>query len=129
MTNPRNITPHALQGKPLPSNWRNVAKQNAEQANAAYLNRLQNAWRNAGTNAANHLAPMQAARLRSDSMDYAHSGHNVGGERVLNQGQTRCDGQMQLIEERSDGWQHWRDATTGATVWRRIEWADLIGQK
>ena len=106
-----------------------MARDNAIQATAAYQERLENAWKNAGNTANQNQPPMRAARLTNDSADYAHDGHNSSGSRVSGGRQERCDGQMKLIEERSDGWQYWRDSTTGATVWRRIKWSDLVGEK
>jgi len=127
--NPINAVPGCLQGQKLPANWQSMARDNAIQATAAYQERLENAWKNAGNTANQNQPPMRAARLTNDSADYAHDGHNSSGSRVSGGRQERCDGQMKLIEERSDGWQYWRDSTTGATVWRRIKWSDLVGEK
>ena len=129
MKNPINAVPGCLQGRKLPANWQSMARENAIQATAAYQERLENAWKNAGNTANQNQPPMRAARLTNDSSDYAHGGYNSSSSNVSSGCQERCDGQMKLIEERSDGWQYWRDSTTGATVWRRIKWSDLVGEK
>lgn len=127
--NPINATPLPLQGQPLPANWRSVAAANAKQAEAAYLDRLQNAWRNAGNSAQQNMPPMRAARLTSDSAERPHNGPDASACNGPGRREDRFDGQMVLLEERADGWQHWRDATTGATVWRRLSWSDVVGKR
>jgi hypothetical protein len=118
MANPRNITSHCLQGQPLPANWRQLAPGAAKQAEQAYLDRIQNAWRNAGSNAQQNLPTMRAARLTNDAADPAHNAH-----------QPRFDGR--LVRERTDanGFEEWRDTTTGAIIRRRLTWRDIIGEK
>ncbi len=85
MINPRNISTHPPQRQQLPSNWRQLAPEAAKQAEADYLDKIQNAWRNAGNNAQQNQPPMRAARLTTDAADSAHSGH-----------QSRFDGQLVL---------------------------------
>ena len=117
MANPR-ITAHCLQGQKLPDNWKQLAAGRAKQADDQYLDRLQNAWRNAGNNAQQNQPSMRAARLTTDAADPAHNAH-----------QSRFDGQMVL--ERSDdaGFETWRDTVTGAIIRRRLTWRDLLGEK
>ena len=120
MKNPRNITAHCLQGQPLPAKWRQNAPAMAKQAEQAYLDRIQNAWRNAGNNAQQHQPPMRAARLTTDAADQAHNAHQVGH---------RFDGQMVLERIDASGFEEWRDPTTGAIIRRRLTWSELLGEK
>ncbi len=114
----RNITTHCHQGQPLPANWRQLAPGAAKQAEAAYLDKIQNAWRNAGTNAQQHQPPMRAARLTNDAADPAHNAH-----------QSRFDGQMVLERTDANGFEEWRDTTTGAIIRRPLSLRDIIGEK
>jgi hypothetical protein len=116
--NPINATPLPLQGQPLPSNWRSMAASNAKQAEAAYLDRLQNAWRNAGSMAQQNMPPMRAARLTNDSADHPHNGPKASGPKVSAIGgrQDRCDGTMKLIYDDGNGNQRWADEF-GNTCW------------
>ena len=118
MINPRNITAHCLQGQQLPANWRQLAPGVAKQAEQAYLDKLQNAWRGAGINAQQNLSAMKAARLTSDAADPAHNAH-----------QSRFDGQLVLERTDASGFEEWRDLTTGAIIRRRLSWKDIIGEK
>ena len=118
MANPRNITPHCLQGRKLPENWRQLAPGAAAAAEAAYLDKLQNAWKQAGNNAQQHQPAMRAARLTVDAADPAHSGH-----------QPRFDGQLVLERTDANGFEEWRDLTTGAIIRRRLSWKDIVGEK
>ena len=118
MANPRNITPHCLQGRKLPENWRQLAPGAAKQAEAAYLDKIQNAWRNAGNNAQQNQPPMRSARLTTDAADPAHNAH-----------QPRFDDQMVLERTDANGFEEWRDLTTGAIIRRRLSWKDIIGEK
>ena len=118
MANPRNITAHCLQGQKLPDNWKQLAAGRAKQADEQYLDRLQNAWRNAGSNAQQNQPPMVAARLTNDAADPAHSGH-----------QPRFDGQLVLERTDDAGFETWRDTVTGAIIRRRLTWRDIIGEK
>ena len=120
MKNPRNITAHCLQGQPLPAKWRQNAPAIAKQAEQAYLDRIQNAWRNAGNNAQQHQPPMRAARLTTDAADNAHNAHQAGH---------RFDGQMVLEHTDANGFQEWRDLTTGAIVRRRLTWDEVLGRR
>ena len=117
-SNPINISTHPPQGQQLPSNWRQLAPGAARQAEQNYLDRLQNAWRNAGSNAQQHQPAMRAARLTTDAADPAHNAH-----------QSRFDGQMVLERTDANGFEEWRDLTTGAIIRRRLSWDDLIGKK
>ncbi len=114
-----------LQGQQLPSNWRAEAQARARAAEASYLDRLQNAWQGSSKTAQNGMPAVQSCRLRQDSLP--HHPHN-GGKGSAGR-QDRFDGQMVLVEERADGWQHWRDSTTGVNVWRRIGWEDVYGRR
>lgn len=116
--NPRNITAHCLQGQPLPSNWKQLAAGRAKQADDQYLDRLQNAWKQAGSNAQQNQPSMRAARLTTDAVDPAHNAH-----------QSRFDGQMVLERTDDAGFETWRDTVTGAIIRRRLTWRDLIGDK
>ena len=116
--NPRNITAHCLQGQQLPANWRQLAPGAAKQAEQAYLEKLQNAWRNAGSNAQQNLSAMKAARLTNDAADHAHDAH-----------QPRFDGRLVLERTDANGFEEWRDTTTGALIRRRLTWKDIISEK
>ena len=116
--NPRNITAHCPQGQPLPSNWKQLAAGRAKQADEQYLDRIQNAWKQAGNNAQQNQPAMRAARLTTDAADPAHSAH-----------QPRFDGRMVLERSDANGFETWRDLTTGAIIRRRLSWDDLIGTK
>ena len=118
MANPRNISTHPPQGQQLPANWRQLAPGAARQAEQNYLDRIQNAWRNAGNNAQQNQPPMRAARLTTDAADPAHNAH-----------QSRFDGQLVLERTDANGFETWRDLTTGAIIRRRLSWDDLIGDK
>ena len=118
MANSRNITAHCLQGQTLPDNWKQLAAGRAKQADDQYLDRLLNAWKQAGSNAHQHEPPMRAARLTTDAADPAHSAH-----------QPRFDGRMVLERSDANGFETWRDLTTGAIIRRRLSWDDLIGTK
>jgi hypothetical protein len=110
-----NQVPNCLQGQQLPANWRQLAPGAARQAEAAYLDRLQNAWRSAPQQP---QSPIHAARLTNDAADPAHNAH-----------QSRFDGQMVLERSDANGFETWRDLTTGAIIRRRLTWRDLIGDK
>ena len=114
----RNITPHCLQGRKLPDNWKQLAAGRAKQADDQYLDRLQNAWKQAGNNAQQHQPPMVAARLTVDAADPAHNAH-----------QPRFDGRLVLEHTDANGFEEWRDTTTGAIIRRRLTMRDLIGEK
>ena len=118
MANPRNISTHPPQGQPLPSNWRQLAPGAARQAEQNYLDRIQNAWRNAGNNAQQNQPPMRAARLTTDAADPAHNAH-----------QPRFDGRLVLQRTDANGFEEWRDTVTGAIIRRRLTWRDVFGEK
>ena len=118
MANPRNISTHPLQGHPLPANWRQLAPGAAKQAEAAYLDKIQNAWKQAGSKVQQHQPPMWAARLTTDAADPAHNAH-----------QARFDGRLVLERTDANGFEEWRDTATGTIIRRRLTWRDLIGDK
>ena len=118
MANPRNITAHCLQGQKLPDNWKQLAAGRAKQADEQYLDRIQNAWKQAGNNAQQNQPAMRAARLTNDAADPAHSGH-----------QPRFDGRLVLERTDANGFEEWRDLLTGAIIRRRLTRQDLIGEK
>jgi hypothetical protein len=74
-----------------------VAPGHAKQAEQAYLDRIQNAWRNAGNNAQQNQPPMRAARLTTDAADPAHNAHQAGH---------RFDGQMVLERTDANGFEN-----------------------
>jgi hypothetical protein len=61
---------------------------------------------------------MRAARLTNDAADHAHDAH-----------QPRFDGRLVLERTDADGFQTWRDLTTGAIIRRRLTMRDLIGER
>jgi hypothetical protein len=105
-----NISIHSAQGKPLPSDWKAQAPAKARAAEAAYLDRVENAWRGP-LNGSREGITARAARLTNDS---AHHRADSGPQASI-----RMDGAMELIDSRADGWEQWRNAITGASVWRR----------
>lgn len=60
--NPRHIAIQPQAGRPLPPDWQRQAAQRKSQAEADYLVRLENAWRNTGSS-----NPLTDARLTRDS--------------------------------------------------------------
>jgi hypothetical protein len=99
MKNPINGTVPPHQGRQLPHNWAAMAGARAVQADAAYINALENSWRQPlGKQVAN---PGRDARLTNDSHGRSD----------------RVDSQLRLIGEDGD-WQVWRDEH-GTTVRRR----------
>lgn len=119
------VPPH--QGQPLPRDWKTQAAQRASDANAAYLERLQNAWKGAASPASSS-SPIQQARLRGDAADYPHQ-HSHPPSNGARKAEIRRDGELVLVESRADGWELWRDATTGSSIWRRIDWSDVFGKR
>ena len=105
-----NISIHSAQGKPLPSDWKAQAPAKARAAEAAYLDRLENAWRGP-LNGSREGLTARAARLTNDAAARADSGHH---------GAVRMDGTMRLVG-RQDSWEIWKDSVTGATVWKRTK--------
>lgn len=67
MTNPR-FSVEPLSGQKLPPGWQRQARQRAEMADAAYLNRLQNAWKGSDTNGSSGNI-MRDCRLRQPSWE------------------------------------------------------------
>lgn len=99
MKNPINLSIHPHQGKQLPHNWRNLAGARAVQADAVYLQNLENAWRGPlGKQVAN---PGRDARLTNDSHGRSD----------------RMDSALRLVAEDSQ-WELWQDSH-GRTVRRR----------
>jgi hypothetical protein len=126
MKNPIAITAQALQGQQLPPGWQQRAHEVGKAADAAYLDRLQNGWKTPLGNQGNTI---QQARLQNPRQDSA-SGSSQQQPNAQSDGQERrFDGQMVLVDDRADGWQQWRDNTTGATIWRRMTWSDVVGRK
>jgi len=106
-----NISIHNAQGKPLPDNWKAQAPARAKAAEADYLARLENAWRGP-LNGSREGITARDARLTTDA---AHHRADSGPQASI-----RMDGAaMELIDSRADGWEQWRNAATGASVWRR----------
>ncbi len=103
-----NISIHAHQGQPLPSDWKAQAPATARAAEAAYLTRMENAWRGPLYGSREGITARDA-RLTNDSASRSDSG---------SQATVRMDGTMRLVG-RQDDWEIWRDSTTGATVWKR----------
>lgn len=109
MANPINAQPLPLQGERLPADWRQHAQARARQAETDYMERMANAWR--GSSEPRPEPLMRASRLTRDSAS-AHRVDSGAKESI------RFDGGMELIEDRN-GWEMWRDRTSGATVWRK----------
>ena len=101
-------------GRQLPADWRQQAPEAARQADQAYLDRLQNAWRSSSQQSP---PPMRAARLTTDAADPAGSS------------QSRFDGRLVLERVDADGFEEWRDDVTGATIRRRLSWGEILGEK
>lgn len=110
-----NVTPGCPQGHKLPTNWQQLAPGVAKQAEAAYLDRLQNAWRSAPNQP---QSAVRSARLTNDAADPAHNAH-----------QPRFDGQLVLERTDDAGFETWRDTVTGAIIRRRLTWRDVLGEK
>ena len=107
----KNFTPQPPAGRQLPSNWRAIAPTIAADADAAYMHRLQNAWRGRGNETliqgamlSNHQQPAPAAPPR----------------RIDSRSDARFDGTMRLISE-DETMQLWRndDGTTVQIMKRR----------
>ena len=109
MKNP-SISVQPPAGRPLPANWAKLAPQ----ADRDYLDRLQNAWRGSPQQSP---PAMRAARLTTDAADHAGSS------------QPRFDGRLVFGRVDADGFEEWRDTTTGAIIRRRLSWDDVIGRK
>jgi hypothetical protein len=106
----KNITVNAQAGRQLPADWKAQAPAKAKAAEAAYLDRVENAWRSP-LNGSREGLTSRDARLTTDAAHHrSDSGHHAA---------VRMDGAMELIDSRADGWEQWRNAATGATVWRR----------
>jgi len=65
-TNPR-FSVQPMAGKPLPERWRAMAPQRAIDAEKAYLNSLQNAWKGSDANSSGGANIMRDARLKPPS--------------------------------------------------------------
>lgn len=121
-----NVTPQALPGRQLPPGWQRCAHEVAKAADTAYLDRIQNAWKTPLGNQGNTI---QQARLQNPRQDSA-IGSSPQQPKARSDGQqSRFDGQLVLVDDRADGWQQWRNNTTGATIWRRLQWPDVVGRK
>jgi hypothetical protein len=121
-----NITPQALAGRQLLPGWEQRAHEVGKAADAAYLDRLQNAWKTPLGNQGNTI---QQARLQNPRQDSAIGSSPQQPIAHHDGQQSRFDGQLVLVDDRADGWQQWRDNTTGATIWRRLQWSDVVGRK
>jgi len=62
-TSPR-FSVQPMAGRPLPERWRAMAPQRAKDAEAAYLDALQNAWKGGDTNGSGGANIMRDARLK-----------------------------------------------------------------
>jgi len=62
-TNPR-FSVQPMAGKQLPERWKAMAPQRAKDAEAAYLNALQNAWKGSDGNGSGSANIMRDARLQ-----------------------------------------------------------------
>jgi hypothetical protein len=125
-TNPIACRVEALQGQRMAPGWEQRAHEVGKSADAAYLDRLQNAWKTPLGNQGNTI---QQARLQNPRQDSA-IGSSPQQPIARHDGQqSRFDGQLVLVDDRADGWQQWRDNTTGATIWRRLQWSDVVGLK
>jgi len=56
-----------MAGRPLPERWKAIAPQRAKDAEAAYLNVLQNAWKGSDANSSGGANIMRDARLKPPS--------------------------------------------------------------
>jgi len=124
--NPIAITTQALAGRRLTPGWEQRAHEVGKAADAAYLERLQNAWK---TPLGNHGNTIQQARLQNPRQDSASESSPQQPKARSDGQQSRFDGQLVLVDDRADGWQQWRDNTTGATIWRRLQWSDVVERK
>jgi len=89
-------------GRQLPGNWRAIAPTIAADADAAYMHRLQNAWRGRG-----HETLIQGAMLSNHQQP-------APPKRIDSLSDTRFDGHMRLISE-DETMQLWRN-NDGTTV-------------
>lgn len=105
-----NFSVHAHQGKQLPTNWKAQAPATARAAEAAYLARMENAWRGP-LNGSREGITARDARLTNDSAARVDGGP---------QATTRTDGAMRMVA-RQDDWEIWRDSVSGVTAWRRAK--------
>jgi len=67
-SNPR-FSVQPMAGKPLPERWKAIAPQRAKDAEAAYLNALQNAWKGSNSNGSGGTNLMRDARLKPPTWD------------------------------------------------------------
>jgi len=107
--NPINGTTPPIAGRPLPADWQRQAQAKALQAEADYLDKMENAWKQPLRQSREGITSRDA-RLANDSA--SHRGDSGPKEAI------RMDGKMHLVG-RQDDWEIWRDSVSGATVWRR----------
>ena len=111
--NPINGTTPPIAGRPLPADWQRQARAKALQAEAAYLDRLENAWKQPLRQSREGITARDA-RLCADSASHRGDSGDNGPEATI-----RMDGKMQLLGREGD-WEIWRDSVSGATVRRRM---------
>jgi hypothetical protein len=112
-----------LQGQQLPASWKQEATTRGKQADENYQQAIENAWKRPS----NEAGIMQQARLRN-RMDSGFVGHQQQNRQRQDGHNERLDA-LELIEERGDGWACYRDRQSGAVVWRRLAWSEVLGQK
>ena len=100
-----NFTSQPPAGRQLPSNWRAIAPAIAADADAAYMHRLQNAWRGRG-----HETLIQGAMLSN----HQQPAPPAPPRRIDSRSDARFDAKMTLVSDNEDE-QIWRDFN-GATV-------------
>jgi hypothetical protein len=98
--NPRNLEIHPTPGKRLPIGWEHQAAARARSADTAYLQNIENGWRQP-LGRQNIVNPGRDARLTNDSHGRSD----------------RMDSTLRLIAEDSE-WELWQDSH-GRTVRRR----------
>ncbi len=118
-----NATVQPLQGQQLPTSWKQEATTRGKQADENYQQAIENAWKRPG----NEAGIMQRARLGS-RLDSGFVGHQQQNRQRQDGHNERLDA-LELIEERADGWACYRDRQSGAVVWRRLAWSEVLGQK
>ena len=110
--NPISITTPPIAGRPLPADWQRQAQGVAKQAEADYLSRMENAWKQPLRQSHEGITARDA-RLCADSASHRGDCGDSGPKEA-----SRMDGKMHLVG-RQDDWEIWRDSVSGATVWRR----------
>jgi hypothetical protein len=113
--NPINGTTPPIAGRPLPADWQRQAQAKAAQSEAAYLSRLENAWRRPlmARSALNAFLD----EMQPQSHDPRHTNDSARGDSGPNG--VRLDGQMLLVGKEGE-FEVWRDSVSGATVRRKL---------